>query len=137
MSHVVTCVLEHQKKILLLKRSDKVRTYQGWWGSVAGYVEPSETPKETAYKEISQEIGLSKDAVLLKKQGKPISFSDFHQGKMFEWVVHPFLFSVKSLDGFRLDWEHVEARWITPSELSSYELVPRFDEVVKKVYVKV
>ena len=52
MSQVVTCILEHDGKILLLKRSNQVGTYRGLWGGVAGYVEELEDPYDTALKEI-------------------------------------------------------------------------------------
>ena len=36
---VVTCFLMHQGKLLVLRRSAKVRTYQGKWAGVSGYIE--------------------------------------------------------------------------------------------------
>ncbi len=133
MPHVVTCVLEHNKKILVLKRSKKVRTYQGLWGGVAGYVEPKEDPYDTALKEIAEEVGLSGNDVSLIRRGDPLSFTDYDNNKRYDWVVHPFLFHVADIDRIRLDWEHEELRWIDPKEVSTLSLVPRFDDVVKSL----
>jgi hypothetical protein len=33
---VITCFVMYEGKILLLKRSDKVGTYKGFWNSVSG-----------------------------------------------------------------------------------------------------
>ena len=38
-SIVVTVFVKFQDEILLLKRSDKVSTYQGKWNTVAGYID--------------------------------------------------------------------------------------------------
>ena len=76
MPQVVTCILEHDGKILLFKRSNLVGTYRGLWGGVAGYVEESEIPYDTAIKEIRQEAGVSLDALVLIRKGDPIAFSD-------------------------------------------------------------
>ena len=76
MPAVVSCILEHKGKILLLKRSNQVSTYKGRWGVVAGYIEPNETPIETALKEIHEEAGLQSDTVSLLQQGDVVSISD-------------------------------------------------------------
>ena len=39
MPDVVSCILFRNGKILLLRRSEKVSTYKGFWGVIAGYVE--------------------------------------------------------------------------------------------------
>ena len=54
MPNVVTCLLENNGEILILKRSEEVGTYQELWGGVAGFVEEDEDPRETAVKEIKE-----------------------------------------------------------------------------------
>jgi 8-oxo-dGTP pyrophosphatase MutT (NUDIX family) len=130
MPQVVTCVLEHDGKILLLKRSNLVGTYRGLWGGVAGFVEELEDPYETAIKEIREEVGIGVDSLELIKQGDPLEFSDTSEGKRYDWIVYPFLFHVESKELVRLDWEHEEYRWIYPSEVKKFDTVPEFDEVV-------
>ncbi len=48
------------------------------------------------------------------------------------WIVHPFLFEAYALT-IRLDWEHVEYRWVDASELVSYETVPKLRETFGRV----
>ena len=133
MPQVVTCILEHAGKILLFKRSNLVGTYRGLWGGVAGYVEESENPYDTAIKEIRQEAGVSSDALVLIRKGDPIAFSDTHKGKRYDWIVYPFLFHIKSKELVRLDWEHEEYRWIYPSEVRKFNTVPGLDKLVTQL----
>jgi 8-oxo-dGTP pyrophosphatase MutT (NUDIX family) len=133
MPQVVTCILEHEGKILLFKRSNLVGTYRGLWGGVAGYVEELEDPYDTAVKEIRQETGISLDALKLVRKGEPIEFSDTYDGRRYDWIVYPFLFHIRSKELVRIDWEHEEYRWVTPSELKKFDTVPGLDEVVAQL----
>jgi len=133
MPQVVTCILEHEGKILLFKRSNLVGTYRGLWGGVAGYVEELEDPYDTAVKEIRQEAGIGLDALKLVRKGEPIEFSDIYDGRRYDWIVHPFLFHIRSKELVRIDWEHEEYRWVTPSELKKFDTVPGLDEVVAQL----
>ncbi len=136
MPQVVTCVLEYQGKILVLRRSSSVRTYKGLWGGVAGYIEPGEEPLQTAMKEIQEEIGLRPDDVQLLVTGDVLTFTDTDEGERYDWVVRPFLFQLKHEHPLKIDWEHTEHRWIDPQELSGLPTVPHFPETVKNLLRK-
>jgi 8-oxo-dGTP pyrophosphatase MutT (NUDIX family) len=125
---VVTCFLEYEGRILILKRSGKVGTYRGRWGAVAGYIEEGESPDEAARKEIEEEVGI-KGAKLVKR-GEPFEFLDPEVKTL--WVVHPYRFAVDT-DRIRIDWEHVESKWIPPEELESHETVPKLGESWRRV----
>ena len=132
---VVTCFLrrkgaEGRDEILILRRSERVGSYQGRWAGVSGYVEGE--PLTQALAEISEETGLAASEVRLVKSGEPLAVDDEERG--FRWVVHPFLFDVRSEGSIRLDWEHSEARWIAPKELRQYETVPLLREALERVY---
>ena len=130
MPQVVTCILEHDGKILLLKRSNQVGTYRGLWGGVAGYVEELEDPYDTAIKEIREEAGIELDALELVRKGNPIEISDTYEGRRYNWIVYPFLFHVQAKELVHIDWEHEEYRWVHPSEVRKLETVPGLDEMV-------
>jgi 8-oxo-dGTP diphosphatase len=130
MPQVVTSVLEHGGKILLLKRSTLVGTYRGLWGGVAGYVEELEDPYETAIKEIREEVGIDLSSLELVKKGEPIEFSDTYDGRRYDWIVYPFLFHVEAKELVQVDWEHEEYQWVSLSELKKFDTVPQFEEVV-------
>jgi 8-oxo-dGTP diphosphatase len=133
MPQVVTCILEHDGKILLLKRSNQVGTYRGLWGGVAGYVEEMEDPYDTALKEIQEEVGIEVEDVELVRKGDPIEFSDTYDGKRYDWVVYPFLFHLQAKELVRVDWEHEEYRWVHPSEVRKLDIVPGLDDVIRQL----
>ena len=136
MPQVVTCILVNaDDEILILKRSNMVKTYKGLWGGVAGYIEEDEEPYDTALKEIREETGLLENDIKFIKQGKPIEFTDFYKGERYDWEVFPFLFKYEKKDKIQIDWEHSEYRWISPSEIEKMDAVPHFRDVVFRVLV--
>jgi len=127
MTEVVTCFLTYKKKILLLKRSNDVKTYKGYWAGISGYVEKNEEPLETAVKEIVEETGLKTTDFKLVKRGKPIKFKDNHVEKLFHWTIHPFLFSTE-INKIQIDWEHTDYKWVFPEEITNFQTVPKLKE---------
>ena len=134
MPKVVTCILlDENKNILILKRSDKVRTYKGYWGGIAGYVEEGEEPINTAFKEIREETGVSDEDVELIKTLDVIEFTDFYENEKYEWKVYPFLFRIRKKSKIMIDWEHISYKWIKPGDIDKFKTVPRLREVVLKL----
>jgi len=127
---VVTAFIEHGGKVLVLKRSQEVRTYKGRWAGVSGSVEKS--PSEQALQEISEETGLGREDIRLVRQGEPLEFADEEKG--INWVVHPYLFHANEPDRIRLDWEHVEMQWIYPGEMEQLDTVPGLAQTLAQVW---
>ncbi len=134
MQRVASCILQNKDgEILILKRSEKVRTYKGLWGVVAGYIEEDETPLKTAIKEIREEVGLDQNYFKLKKSLDPIEFTDFYEGKKYDWQIYPFLFIIEKKGKINIDWEHLEYCWIKPPDIEKYKTVPHLKEIVLKI----
>jgi 8-oxo-dGTP pyrophosphatase MutT (NUDIX family) len=134
MPNAVTCLLINDEgKLLILKRSNKVRTYRGLWGGVAGYVEENEDPYDTAVKEIREEVGIKEENVSLIKNLDPVEFTDFYNGEKYNWKIFTFLFKTEKKDKINIDWEHSEYRWIPPSEIKNYDTVPYFKDIVSRL----
>ena len=127
---VVTCFLESDGKILILRRSEQVGSYQGRWAGVSGFVET--TPDEQAMTEIREETGLNEADVRLMNKGKPLTVEDEQFG--VRWIVHPYLFQVTDRSKIKINWEHKEMRWIKPEGISDFQTVPRLKEVLARVY---
>ena len=127
---VVTCFLESDNEILLLRRSERVGTYQGRWAGVSGYVEKN--PDEQALVEIAEEAGLGGEDIKLVRKGKPLEIEDEELG--IRWVVHPFLFHINDRNKVKIDWEHKETRWISPGDIDDYQTVPMLKETLARVY---
>ena len=134
MPSVVTCILiDKNENILILKRSDKVRTYKNYWSGIAGYIEEGEEPVDTAFKEIREETGLTDNDIELVKTVDSIKFTDFYEDEKYDWKVYPFLFRVRKESKIQLDWENISYRWIKPSDIDKFETVPRLREIVLKL----
>lgn len=129
--HVVTSFLRSDEKILILRRSAKVGTYQGRWAGVSGYLEPGEDPLQRARSEIQEEFGLDSGQIDFLRSGEVLRA--FDEESNIVWAVHPFLFGIQS-QSLRLDWEHTEYEWIDSNKLSSYETVPNLKETLERVY---
>lgn len=131
-THVVTCFLlrtdepGQQQRLLIVRRSQRVGSYQGHWAGVSGFVEPGVTPDEQAYTEIREETSLQRDQVQMLRRGTVVEYTDAALGR--HWYVHPFVFHVLAPDAIQTDWEAVDMRWIDPSTLADYETVPKLLE---------
>ena len=126
---VVTCFLESENQILILRRSEQVGSYQGRWAGVSGYID--ETADEQALIEIEEETRLHQTDLKLIKRGKPLTVEDNNLG--VKWIVYPYLFHIEDRDKIKIDWEHKEIKWIEPEEIANYETVPRLEETLQRV----
>ncbi len=127
---VVTCFLESDGEILILRRSEQVGSYQGRWAGVSGYIET--TADEQALVETEEETSLCGEALKLVKRGKPLLIEDERLG--VKWTVHPYLFHIKDRSKIKIDWEHKETRWIDPKDIGNYQTVPMLKETLARVY---
>ena len=127
---MATSFLTYRGKILILKRSTKVGSYQGAWAGISGYVEEGEQPLDTALKEVEEETGLKIGRGALLRVGEPLPAYDKEKDVL--WLVHPFLFKAPS-DKIRLDWEHETYTWIKPEEIKQYNTVPRLGDALERV----
>ena len=127
---VVTCFLEHDGRLLVLRRSQKVGTYRGKWAGVSGSIEAA-SALDQALNEIAEETGLQLGDVQLLLAGEPLEVVDEESG--VKWIVHPFLFHVADPSPIRLDWEHSESRWTDPSEITKLDTVPMLRETWERL----
>ncbi len=130
-SRVVTCFLESDGKILLLRRSQAVGSYQQKWAGISGYIEEGNSPLVQARLEIGEELGIDPDLLVLIREGKPIEVVDNQLNKT--WIVHPFRFRVSGEISLRMNWEHAEYRWVLPEDIPGYDTVPKLYEAWESV----
>jgi 8-oxo-dGTP pyrophosphatase MutT (NUDIX family) len=131
LKNIATSVIISEDLILILKRSDNVGTYKGMWACVSGYVEKGETPDEAAIREISEELSLKREDYEFIRKGEVLHARD----KETMWRIHPFLFEVKS-GSIKLDWEHLEFKWIHQEEIVDYNTVPKLKKTIENVLIK-
>jgi nicotinamide-nucleotide amidase len=126
---VVTCFLEHHGKILLLKRSDRVREYKNSWAAISGYI--TADALKQAYIEMKEETSLDPEDIGLHSAGEPLEIID--QGINKKWIVHPFLFHINSPDKIVINWEHTEIQWISTDEFGKFHTVPGLKQALERV----
>ena len=96
-TNVVTSFLNYNNKILILKRSEKVRTMKGLWSGISGIIENNEIPISRAKIEIFEEVGISEKHITLIKSTKEFTIES-PQYKNQEWIIFPFFFKTDTND---------------------------------------
>ncbi len=125
---VLSCFVKFEDRILILKRSDKVRAYQGFWSSIGGYLDEFAALEEKVLEELREELGIMPDLVFRIKTGNSFEFNDKDIQKT--WLIFPVLVELKSKPEIKLDWEHTDFRWIFPEDLKSFDIMPGLEKIL-------
>lgn len=125
---IITCFLKNGDKILILRRSKKVKSMKGLWAGISGIIEKNELPLKRAKIEIFEELGINDNEIKLIKESDEMRIMS-PQYENHEWEVYPFLFSVDN-PKIKLNWENSEYKWIKAEEISDYETVPSLEKVL-------
>ena len=129
---IVTTFLTNSDKILLLKRSQKVKSMKNLWAGISGIIEGNEEPIKRAQIEIYEEVGIKKSNITLIKEGD-IILIESPQYTNHQWEVYPFLFSCTKRE-IKLNWENSDSKWIYMNELSDFRTVPSLDKVLARLF---
>tara|TARA_B100001105_G_scaffold192225_1_gene156287 strand:+ start:184 stop:588 length:405 start_codon:yes stop_codon:yes gene_type:complete len=125
---IVTSFIRNNDKLLILKRSEKVKSMKGLWAGISGIIENNEIPLQRAKIEIFEEVGITEEKIKLIKSAKEMRINA-PQYKNHEWEVFPFLFESEK-PNVSLNWENSEFRWIEVQELKNYDTVPSLEKVL-------
>ena len=74
-TRIITAFIKNNNKILILKRSDKVRSMKGLWSGISGIIENNEIPINRAKIEIFEEVGIKKNKINLVKSIEKIKIT--------------------------------------------------------------
>ena len=127
-TNIVTSFIKNGDKVLILKRSDKVKSMKCLWAGISGIIENNETPLTRAKIEIFEEAGIREEQIELLKAVQQIKISS-PQYKNHEWNIFPFLFKAKNPE-IKLNWENSEFKWIEPNEIKNYKTVPDLEKIL-------
>ena len=128
-TNIVTSFIKDDDKILILKRSDKVKSMKCLWAGVSGIIEKNDkTPLNRAKTEIFEETGINEKEIELVKSIEQIKIEST-QYKNHEWNIFAFLFKAKNPE-IKLNWENSDFNWIEPNELKNYETVPELEKIL-------
>jgi|TARA_B100001167_G_C16671138_1_gene257785 8-oxo-dGTP pyrophosphatase MutT (NUDIX family) len=129
---IVTSFLKNSDNILLLRRSEKVKSMKNLWAGISGIIEGNEEPIKRAQIEIYEEVGIKKSNITLIKEGD-IILIESPQYTNHQWEVYPFLFSCTKRE-IKLNWENSDSKWIYMNELSDFRTVPSLDKVLARLF---
>jgi len=127
-TRIVTSFIKYNDQILILKRSEKVRSMKGLWSGISGIIENNENPIDRAKIEIFEEVGIKEKEIRLVKKLEKMRIQS-QQYKNHEWEIFPFLFETNN-ESIELNWENSEFKWITPKELKNYQTVPSLEKIL-------
>lgn len=128
---VITVFVKYKDEMLILKRSNKVHTYKGFWNTVAGYYDEFKPLKKKALEELFEETTITKKYIKYVKPGKMFRMHDKKINRI--WHVNPVLVVLKKKPKIKIDFEHTEYRWIKPSEIKNYKVVPNLMNGLREV----
>lgn len=124
---VINCVVQFKDKILLVKRSTRLRLYPGFWNGISGFLDDQKSLAEKVQEELVEELGLEPEQIISIKLGRIFHQEEPRYNKT--WIVHPMLVKIKT-DVVHLDWEAQKYRWVTLAEAKQMNLLPGFDRVL-------
>ncbi|MDH5417099.1 MAG: NUDIX domain-containing protein [Nitrosopumilus sp.] len=125
---IVTSFIKNDDLLLILKRSNKVKTMKGLWAGISGIIEKNEEPLQRAKIEIFEEVGLRDDQITLVKSAEVMRVNS-PQYINHEWEIFSFLFESHN-STIILNWENSDFKWIKVEELKDYETVPSLQKVL-------
>tara|TARA_B100000929_G_scaffold93444_1_gene73360 strand:- start:9160 stop:9564 length:405 start_codon:yes stop_codon:yes gene_type:complete len=127
-TRIVTSFLKHNNKILILKRSQKVKSMKGLWAGISGIIENNELPINRARIEIFEEVGIKQEYITLIKSSDEITVES-PQYANHQWIIFSFFFKTDTND-IKLNWENSEFRWINIQELKEFNTVPSLEKLL-------
>ncbi|MDC0200158.1 NUDIX domain-containing protein [Candidatus Nitrosopelagicus sp.] len=129
---IVTSFLKNSEEVLILKRSEKVKSMKNLWAGISGIIEDEEKPVKRAKIEIFEEVGIIESDITLVKAGNKILIES-PQYENHQWEVYPFLFSCNKRE-IKLNWENSDAKWIQMDKLNNFTTVPSLDKVLARLF---
>jgi 8-oxo-dGTP pyrophosphatase MutT (NUDIX family) len=128
-TNIVTSFIKNDGKVLILKRSESVKTMKCLWAGISGIIERNDTtPLDRAKTEIFEETVINENEIELLKSSEQIKIKST-QYKDHMWNIFPFLFKAKN-PKIKLNWENSEFNWIEPNEIKNYQTVPELEKIL-------
>ncbi|MCH5258443.1 MAG: 8-oxo-dGTP diphosphatase MutT [Lachnospiraceae bacterium] len=120
--HVAAAIIMDDGKIFATQRAHG--EFKDGWEFPGGKIEPGETPKQAAKREVMEELDTEIEVGELFDTVE-YDYPDFHL------TMHCFLCTVKS--GDLVLKEHQAARWLTRETLDSVEWLPADIDLIEKL----
>lgn len=123
MLHVTCAIIEHNNKILICQRSERMKLPLKW-EFPGGKVETGESKEDCLKREIREELGLEIEV------GSALTPVEHHYPE-FSLCLYPF--ACKWRGGSLAIAEHAQAIWVDKSELQNYDWAEADVPVVNEI----
>lgn len=127
---VINCVVRYEDKFLIIKRSDKVSFYSGYWSGVSGFLDDKKSLKQKVLEELKEELNISENEIKEIKLFGIFDQEDFKYKKA--WISHSILVEMKT-DAVKLNWESKEHKWLELEDMKKVKSSPGFKEILRKM----
>jgi 8-oxo-dGTP diphosphatase len=124
MVRVTAAVLQEGGRVFIARRREG-KNLAGKWEFPGGKIEPGETPEEALARELSEELDMRVSV------GAFLCRTTFVHGAI---DLELLAYAVTRLSGEPVLHEHDASAWVTPSELSSYDLADSDRTIVREVF---
>ena len=123
---VVVCYVLWGEKLLILKRTKEVCSFQEKWNVVSGFIEKDKDIKTLILEELFEETGLLESNIDTVSK---CMISELHDSSNDVTAVgFNFLIRVKEKFIVKLDFEHSAYVWVNKNELKEFDTVSRIVE---------
>jgi ADP-ribose pyrophosphatase YjhB (NUDIX family) len=124
---MVTAVIrDSESKVLLLKRSKANKTYHNNWQLVEGHLNDNENPTDGLIREAQEEINCKLSKINLNK----VTISHLKRKDIVYQLVR-LVFGATIKGSISLSQDHVDFKWISLKEVTSYKLFPGTREILR------
>jgi 8-oxo-dGTP diphosphatase len=127
---VVTCFIQHQDTVLVLKRSQK-ENHPTIWCTPGGEIEPKQDndPQAALIRELFEETGLSIQPTLLHFVGKRYS-----RVPGWDYILYLYYLNLHIQPAIQLSEEHSDAKWVPLDQFKSLRLLTTQEEAFDLVF---
>lgn len=116
--------------ILIVKRSNDVGFYPGYWNGIGGFLDDNQDFEEKVTAELIEETGIDASQIRSIELG-PI-FHDDAPDYNKTWIIHPVRVRISG-DIADIDWEAESYTWIAPDQIVGYDIIPSFATVLSQI----
>ena len=119
---VINCIVRHDGKILLVRRSGLVALHGNRWGCVTGFIDRFISLEALVGCELREELSVDVASASEVRCANPFRSVDDAAAKV--WLVYPVLVTFEQRPRIRLNWENGAFRWIRPAEIDNFRVIP-------------
>lgn len=126
---VVSLFIEKENKILFLQNNESKKFNPLLWGIPAGKIEQNENKEDALLREIFEETGIKLDKEKIKYDSTVYIKYPTH-----DYTYHMYKTNLDQKETILLSKEHLQYKWLTPTEALKLPLILDEDACIKKVY---